>query len=406
MTACMSARGRYFNVDNMSRAQSTFEKIRDGTFACRQDLMDALQVYSALCSQNADTMQGQYTDPQSLQSFCQANGVALSIPAPPPPQPEPTQEPPAASKPAPSPSLEPTLTTTTVFTTTSRTLSASVTLSTTTTRAWSFSSSTPTLGNSRPDMGLIAGCGFAGFIVLAFLVKYCEYRCTTSRSSRSAAQWGPATPARPVQPVALQKVAYSHPESDRTYKSGGGVKLANEAKYGIPSQAYHPQANYSTAGTKLSEAYGPISAPPASMSSTNLQSVRPASMASSSNSQSVLPRMSAPSASGESVLPRMSAPSTSAQGANQPPLVLPANPRDWTVSETVHWAKTTIPESGERIASLFLFHKVSGVVLLGLNRDLMKSELGLKYGETVVLQDALDALLRSVDLPPPGYEIM
>ncbi|KAJ3244629.1 hypothetical protein HDU78_010735 [Chytriomyces hyalinus] len=126
----------------------------------------------------------------------------------------------------------------------------------------------------------------------------------------------------------------------------------------------------------------------------------------STSGESVLPRMSAPSASGESVLPRMSAPSTSAQGANQPPVVLPANPRDWTVSETVHWAKTTIPESGERIASLFLFHKVSGVVLLGLNRDLMKSELGLKYGETVVLQDALDALLRSVDLPPPGYEIM
>ncbi|KAI8833981.1 hypothetical protein BJ741DRAFT_249171 [Chytriomyces cf. hyalinus JEL632] len=102
----------------------------------------------------------------------------------------------------------------------------------------------------------------------------------------------------------------------------------------------------------------------------------------------------------------MSAPSTSVQGAILAPVVLPANPRDWSVSETVHWAKTSIPESGERIASLFLFHKVSGVVLLGLNRDLMKSELGLKYGETVVLQDALDALLRSVDLPPPGYAVM
>ncbi|KAJ3246121.1 hypothetical protein HDU78_007768 [Chytriomyces hyalinus] len=102
--------------------------------------------------------------------------------------------------------------------------------------------------------------------------------------------------------------------------------------------------------------------------------------------------------------------SSEGHGSSSSLLSLPADPKNWTEDETAEWILERFGNA--QLSSLALSQKINGRALLMLERQDMKSELGLEtFGERLLLDEAI-AELRSqsaqqnlvVEENPPSYE--
>ncbi|KAJ3264370.1 hypothetical protein HDU77_008674 [Chytriomyces hyalinus] len=102
--------------------------------------------------------------------------------------------------------------------------------------------------------------------------------------------------------------------------------------------------------------------------------------------------------------------SSEGRGSSSSLLSLPADPKNWTEDETAEWILERFGNA--QLSSLALSQKINGRALLMLERQDMKSELGLEtFGERLLLDEAI-AELRSqsaqqnlvVEENPPSYE--
>ncbi|KAJ3266608.1 hypothetical protein HDU77_000159 [Chytriomyces hyalinus] len=95
--SCMDAFVNWGSVLQSAFGSADNAAVQDGTYACKQQVMDALAAYVAACGSNASTQTDDYSGPQSLQTFCmQRKGIQLSVPG--------VSNPPAAS---PDPPIQP-----------------------------------------------------------------------------------------------------------------------------------------------------------------------------------------------------------------------------------------------------------------------------------------------------------
>ncbi|KAI8832281.1 hypothetical protein BJ741DRAFT_291043 [Chytriomyces cf. hyalinus JEL632] len=104
--SCFDAFGNWGRVRQSAFGNADNASALDGTYACNQQVMDALAAYVAACGSNASTQTDAFSDPQSLQSFCmQRKGIQLSVPAvsnPPAPSPDPPIQPSPSPDPSPN----------------------------------------------------------------------------------------------------------------------------------------------------------------------------------------------------------------------------------------------------------------------------------------------------------------
>ncbi|KAJ3397276.1 hypothetical protein HDU80_009614, partial [Chytriomyces hyalinus] len=103
-------------------------------------------------------------------------------------------------------------------------------------------------------------------------------------------------------------------------------------------------------------------------------------------------------------------PSSQSRGGSFHRIALPEDPKDWTKGETAQWIFETFGDA--ELSSLALRHKINGRALLLMERQDLKSELGLEaFGERILFEEALAELRRRsaqqsslATESPPSYE--
>ncbi|KAI8832278.1 hypothetical protein BJ741DRAFT_710936 [Chytriomyces cf. hyalinus JEL632] len=383
MSSCQSAFARFGAVTQTAFGQGPSEAVFDGTYACQQQVMDALSDYQDACGKDrVRTLTGDYSDTQSLQSFCfQKKAVVLMIPGESGTLSAPTQ--------VQSTSADPGFQFPTSIT------------------AAPPASSVPPIASSVPvgagpvaaasnSIALYAGIGAGiAFVVIVAIVFFASQKRRKEQAAlerlqmpytyHSDAQKAYNMPSMPdynlsatvpvptPQPkVNLQYPAESIRSSESQYSSG---------KIPVPSSM----------GDEKSSTWNAAATPISALVSDEKRSMMNASYV-PANSSNEKQRDHFPSDG--SVALDMAAPQVSAT----------LDPIEWSVSDVVAWARA-IPHFGDKLGNIMLEFQINGRVLMGLTRDSMKEELRLVFGEVAQLEAGI-AQLRGVQGEglPPSYD--
>ncbi|KAJ3236421.1 hypothetical protein HDU81_010804 [Chytriomyces hyalinus] len=484
MSSCQSAFASWGAADQGAFGQADTTSAFDGTYACQQQVMDALAAYQAACGRDqVRTLTSNYSDTQSLQSFCmQKKGVMLSIPAdpvqPPPPttqQPPPVQtsdqpvQPPVQSPvqpPVQSPvqppvqtgqpvqpsqpgqpvdtavqvnpgqpsqggqrqTLQPSNAVGGQSSAGAAVRTAGAASSVTGANGFRFTgsaasptSAVPVAGggsvadNGSNSTGLYAGIGVAAAVavlgVAAFVVRQQRRRrkedaidrlrqIPNSYSERERQPYGmhgytASTPASAPPMLNVPSVAGGVRTSGSQYSSGKTPFNAPSSGAGDDrSSTLHVFAAVPPLDEKssmMNAAYAPRSTPTISSSRQ-----RDSLLSDGFNAQRVNTAASYP------VSAYRSSPSL-------PPVPTTSDPNQWTVAEVEAWARS-LPHFGNKLGDVMLEYQINGRVLMGLDRDAMKDELGLVFGEVSQLEADIAQLrgglvgVRDEEGLPPDYD--
>ncbi|KAJ3383784.1 hypothetical protein HDU80_001150 [Chytriomyces hyalinus] len=367
MSSCLSASARFSAVTHDAFSRARGDAAFDGTYACQQQVMDALSDYQDACKETVRTLTGDYSDTQSLQSFClQKAGINLTIPG------------------------------------ASGTLSAPTQVqSTSTDFAFRTSSSLPPVASSVPvgagpaaaasnSIALYAGIGAAiTFAVIAAIVCFASQK---RRKDQAALE-------RLQMPYTYQQ------DSQKAYNmpSIPGYNLSATMPVPTPQSAanlQHPadpiessESQY-TDPIKLSESQYTAAKVPVPLSTTGDDKSR------SMMNASYVPA----NYSNEKQRDNVPSDGSIALDMAVPQVPGSIDPNEWSVSEVVAWARA-IPHVGTKLGNIMLEYQVSGRVLMGLTRDSMKDELGLVFGEVTQLEAGIaqlrgELLVQEQGLPP------
>ncbi|KAJ3234469.1 hypothetical protein HDU78_005830 [Chytriomyces hyalinus] len=353
MSSCLTASARFSAVTQDAFARARGDAAFDGTYACQQQIMDALSDYQDACKDTVRTLTGDYSDTQSLQSFClQKTGIKLTIPG------------------------------------ASGTLSAPTQVqSTSTDFAFRTSSTLPPTASSVPagagpaaaasnSIALYAGIGAAiTFAVIAAIL------CIASQKRRK----DQAALERLQMPYTYQpQKAYNMP-------SMPGYILSAPMPVPTPQPAANLQ--YPADPTKSSENQYTDAKVPVPLSTGDDKS---SSMMNASYVPANYPN--------EKQRDNIPSDGSIALDTAVPQVPGTLDPNEWSVSEVVAWARA-IPHVGTKLGNIMLEYQVSGRVLMGLTRDSMKDELGLVFGEVTQLEAGIaqlrgELLVQEEGLPP------
>ncbi|KAJ3236424.1 hypothetical protein HDU81_010807 [Chytriomyces hyalinus] len=382
---CQSASARFTSANTDAIVQATTSAIVDGTYLCLQPVMDALADYQAACGKDhVKTLSSNFSDTQSLQSFClQTTGVALAI----------------AGE---SGTL---LAQTQVQSTVTTSIVSGFQFHTSSTV-----SPTPTL--SVPDVsGLVATANnsvvlYAGIGATTMFILIVSIGCFARQRRRNQA--------------ALKQLQMPHAypqDSNKAYSVPGIPRYnlsATTAAVPVPPPAEKLQytaqpiqssgSQYSSgkvstpSSSKLNDLpTTPISAPV----SDEKTSMMNAAYVSATHSNVKVP------SDGSNILASNIADAGKTIDMTVPQGPVTSNPNEWSVAEVVAWART-IPHFGSKLGGIMLEYQVSGHVLMGLTRDSMKDELGLVFGEVTQLETSIAQLQVGSSVQenglPPSYD--
>ncbi|KAJ3230320.1 hypothetical protein HDU78_008491 [Chytriomyces hyalinus] len=411
MSSCQSAYGSFaaVNQDAFGRAGSAAKL--DGSYVCEQQVMDALAAYQNACAKDqVRTLTRDYSDTQSLQSFClQKKGILLAIPADPPSpvqttdQQSPVQSPIQTLQPA-DPSvqvnpaqpqtLQPTNAvggecsgaalpsagvTSSVTAGNGLRLTASAAAPTSTARAVRVE---PT--DLYTAIGVTVGVAtllFVGVVVAKQIPNpYTEQPYIMQEYTNS--------PPALVPPVLnVPSVAGGIRTSGSQLTGAGDDRSSTRNVFTAPIRA--PALDERS--SMMNAAYAARSTPTISSSRQ-----RDSLLSDGSNMQHFNTV-----ASHAVSIDQLSVP--------LPPVSTTSDPNEWTAEEVEAWARS-LPHFGDKLGNIMLEYQINGRVLMGLDRNAMKDELGLVFGEVSQLEADI-AQLRG-ELPvqeeglPPVYDAL
>ncbi|KAJ3238016.1 hypothetical protein HDU78_003774 [Chytriomyces hyalinus] len=220
--------------------------------------------------------------------------------------------------------------------------------------------------------GVVGGVAFLALVV-AFGIRFCQKRIlnqadraikdgesSIERKAESIAQLPPATPPAPKPlPVSVEKATVS-------------ATLMNEFPVPEKSQLLNNLVSMPNDMRKFENA----SSLKASLPGNNAFTVSPSSVTVSET------KMSSQS---------LPAPSNSQTRSSAHQRTLPANPQDWNQYETAQWILERFGNA--ELSALALRQKINGRVLLMLERQDLKSDLGLEtVGERLLFEEAVAEL--------------
>ncbi|KAJ3231477.1 hypothetical protein HDU78_007703 [Chytriomyces hyalinus] len=421
MSSCQSAYGSFaaVNQDAFGRAGSAAKL--DGSYVCEQQVMDTLAAYqNAFAKDQVRTLTRDYSDTQSLQSFClQKKGILLAIPADPPSpvqttdQQSPVQSPIQTLQPA-DPSVQ-------VNPAQPRTLqptnavggersgtalpSAGVTSSVTagngrlTASAAAPTSTARAVTDGTTDLYTAIGItvGVATLLFVGVVVAKERWWREQTAIRRSQQMPNPYT----EQPYIMQEYTNSPPALVPPVLNvpsvAGGIRTSGSQLTGAGDDRSSTK-NAFTAPIRapaLDERSSMMNAAYAARSTPTISSSRQRDslLSDGSNMQHFNTVASHAVSMDQSSVPL-------------PPVSTTSDPNEWTAEEVEAWARS-LPHFGDKLGNIMLEYQINGRVLMGLDRNAMRDELGLVFGEVSQLEADI-AQLRG-DLPvqeeglPPVY---
>ncbi|KAJ3266609.1 hypothetical protein HDU77_000160 [Chytriomyces hyalinus] len=469
MSSCQSAFARFAAVKQDAFGRGGSAAAFDGTYVCEQQFMDALGAYQNACGKDqVRTLTGDYSDTQGLQSFClQKKGIMLAIPEDPVPPPSPVQttdqpvqptvqppvQPPVQSpiqteqpvqpvqpgQPVqsvdpsvqvnpgqPSQGAQPQTLQPTNAAGSAAVPSAGAASSATAGNGFRFGGSpaAPTsavpaggvgsaAGDGSNSTGLYAGIGVVAVIavlaVAAFVTTQQRRRRKQAAIDRLRQMPNPYT----QQPYVMQGYTNSSPALVPPMLNVpsvvGGIRTSG-SHYSSGKTPFN--APSSGAGDDRSSTWNVFTAPIPAPALDEKSSMMNAAYAARSTPTISSSRQRDSLLSDGSNVQRFNTVASHAVSADRssvslPPVPTSSDPNQWTVAEVEAWARG-LPHFGDKLGNIMLEYQINGRVLMGLDRNAMKDELGLVFGEVSQLEADIAQLRGQLPVQeeglPPGYD--